>query len=99
MKTSLNKYDVILEPAVTEKGTYLSVNNQVVFYINTKATKADVKNAVKEIFSVDVVAVNTINLKGKSKRFKGRVGRRSDVKKAVVTIKEGQAIDLTSEVK
>jgi large subunit ribosomal protein L23 len=99
MTANLNKYDVLVKPAITEKSTVLSAYNKVVFYVAQEATKPQVKNAVQDIFSVDVESVNIINLKGKVKRFRGRLGRRNNVKKAIVTIKEGQAIDITSGVK
>lgn len=94
-----NLYDVIVKPVITEKSTYLSANNQVVFKVQKTATKTLVKQAVKEIFGVDVEAVNIINQKGKKKRFRGFIGKRDDSKKAIVTIKEGQTIDVSSGIK
>jgi large subunit ribosomal protein L23 len=89
-------YDIILAPVVTEKSTRASEHNQVVFKVKTDATKPQIKAAVEGLFGVKVTAVNTLIQKGKTKRFRGRVGRRSDVKKAIVTLAEGQAIDVTT---
>ena len=87
-------YDVIKSPAITEKATMLSANNQVVFNVARDATKPQIKAAVEKLFGVKVEAVNTLVRKGKFKRFKGRAAMQSDVKKAVVTLAEGQAIDV-----
>jgi large subunit ribosomal protein L23 len=94
----LAMYDVILAPVVTEKSTRVSEHNQVVFKVRKEATKPDIKAAVEGIFGVKVLAVNTLVQKGKMKRFKGRVGFRSDAKKAIVTLAEGQNIDVTSGI-
>ena len=94
----LAMYDVILAPVVTEKSTRVSEHNQVVFKVRMEATKPDIKAAVEGIFGVKVLAVNTLVQKGKMKRFKGRVGFRSDVKKAIVTLAEGQNIDVTTGI-
>lgn len=94
--TDLRHYDVIVSPAITEKSTIASENNQVVFNVAKKATKPEIKAAVEALFSVKVTAVNTLNRKGKVKRFRGTPGRQSDVKKAVVTLAEGHAIDVTT---
>jgi large subunit ribosomal protein L23 len=94
----LAMYDVILAPVVTEKSTRVSEHNQVVFKVRREATKPDIKAAVEGIFGVKVTAVNTLNQKGKMKRFKGRVGFRSDAKKAIVTLAEGQSIDVTTGI-
>jgi large subunit ribosomal protein L23 len=91
-------YDVILAPLVTEKSTRLSEHNQVVFKVKKDATKPEIKAAVEGLFGVKVTGVNTLIQKGKTKRFKGRVGRRSDVKKAIVTLAEGQSIDVTTGI-
>jgi len=88
------RYDVIRSPAITEKATMLSANNQVVFNVARDATKPQIKAAVEKLFSVKVEAVNTLVRKGKFKRFKGRAAMQSDVKKAVVTLAEGQTIDV-----
>jgi len=92
----LNAYDVIVSPSITEKSTLVSEHNQVIFNVRRDATKPDIKAAVEQLFNVKVRAVNTLNRKGKFKRFKGIVGRRSDVKKAIVTLEEGQRIDITT---
>jgi large subunit ribosomal protein L23 len=91
-------YDVILGPVVTEKSTRGIEHNQVTFKIRQDATKPEVKTAVEELFKVKVKAVNTLNQKGKVKRFKGRLGQRSDVKKAIVTLEEGHSIDVTTGI-
>jgi large subunit ribosomal protein L23 len=89
-------YDAILSPVITEKATMLSEQNKVVFRVAKDATKPQIIEAVENLFKVNVVKVNTMNVKGKTKRFRGRVGRRSDVKKAIVTLAEGQSIDITT---
>lgn len=89
-------YDVILSPVITEKATTLSENNQVVFKVPKTATKPQIKEAVEKLFDVKVKGVNTLVTAGKEKVFKGRLGRRSDVKKAVVTLEEGFSIDVTT---
>lgn len=92
----LSAYDVIVSPSITEKSTLVSEHNQVIFNVRRDATKPDIKAAVEQLFNVKVMAVNTLNRKGKVKRFKGIVGRRSNVKKAIVTLEEGQRIDITT---
>jgi len=89
-------YQTILAPLVTEKATALSEQNQVVFRVQLEATKPEIKAAVEGLFGVKVLAVNTLVVKGKTKRFKGRPGQRSDWKKAMVKLAEGQSIDLTT---
>ena len=89
-------YQTILSPLVTENATTLSESGQVVFKVPLTATKPDIKQAVEGLFGVTVLAVNTIVVKGKTKRFKGRPGIRSDWKKAMVKLAEGQSIDLTT---
>jgi large subunit ribosomal protein L23 len=91
-------YDVIRAPVVTEKSTMASENSQVVFKVAMSATKPEIKEAVERLFNVKVVAVNTLVRKGKTKRFKGVKGQQSDFKKAVVTLEEGQAIDITARL-
>jgi len=91
-------YDVIVAPHITEKSTLLSENNAVVFKVAEKATKPEIKAAVEALFDVKVVSVNTLTQKGKTKRWKGQPYRRSDVKKAVVRLAEGQSIDVTSGI-
>ncbi|MCB1463520.1 MAG: 50S ribosomal protein L23 [Nitratireductor sp.] len=94
--TDLRHYDVILAPVITEKSTLASEANQVVFNVAKTATKPAIKQAVEALFGVKVKAVNTFLRKGKNKRFRGIKGRQSDVKKAVVTLAEGQSIDVTT---
>jgi large subunit ribosomal protein L23 len=91
-------YQLILGPVITEKSTRGSEHNQVTFRVRKEATKPDIKAAVEGLFGVKVKAVNTLNHKGKVKKFKGRPGRRSDVKKAIVTLVEGQSIDVTTGI-
>jgi len=94
----IRHYDVILSPHITEKATLLSENNAVVFKVADAATKPQIKEAVEALFDVKVKGVNTLVQKGKTKRWKGRPYKRSDVKKAVVTLAEGQSIDITEGV-
>jgi large subunit ribosomal protein L23 len=89
-------YDVILSPVITERATALSEHNKVVFKVAPTATKPQIKEAVEKLFDVKVKSVNTLVRKGKVKRFKGTVGRQSDVKKAIVTLAEGHSIDVTT---
>ena len=91
-------YDVIVAPHITEKATLLSEHNAVVFKVAGTATKPQIKAAIEAIYSVKVAAVNTLVQKGKTKRWKGKPYTRSDVKKAVVTLAAGQAIDVTSGI-
>jgi large subunit ribosomal protein L23 len=94
--SNLRHYDVIVSPVITEKSTMASEANQVVFNVAGNATKPEIKAAVESLFSVKVTGVNTLVRKGKVKRFRGIKGRQSDVKKAVVTLAEGQSIDVTT---
>ncbi|MEQ1944360.1 50S ribosomal protein L23 [Mesorhizobium sp. VNQ89] len=94
--TDLRHYDVIVSPAITEKSTMASEQNQVVFNVAKNATKPEIKAAVEALFSVKVTGVNTLVRKGKVKRFRGTVGRQSDVKKAVVTLADGHSIDVAT---
>lgn len=89
-------YDVIVGPVITEKATTLSDQNKVVFKVSPNATKPQIKEAVEKLFDVKVKSVNTLVTKGKVKMFRGTRGQRSDVKKAVVTLEEGQTIDVTT---
>jgi large subunit ribosomal protein L23 len=91
-------YDIIRTPVITEKATNASEHNQVIFRVPLTATKREVKAAVEGLFNVEVVAVNTIRVMGKLKRFRGRPGRRSDIKKAIITLREGQRIDITTGI-
>ena len=96
MAASERHYDVILAPVITEKATLLSEQNKVVFRVAMDSTKDEISAAVEELFKVQVLKVNTLITKGKTKRFRGRKGRRSDMKKAIVTLAEGQSIDVTT---
>jgi large subunit ribosomal protein L23 len=89
-------YQVIRNPLITEKATSLSEHGQFVFRVAPDATKPEIKAAIEGLFGVTVLAVNTLVQKGKTKRFKGRPGRRSDVKKAFVKLADGQSIDFTT---
>lgn len=95
MKTE-KLYDIIISPVITEKSTSQSEHNKVVFNVARTATKPQIKQAVETLFEVSVVAVNTLNRKGKTKRFRGIKGIQSDVKKAVVTLKQGCSIDVAT---
>jgi len=94
----IRHYDVILAPHITEKSTLLSEQNAVVFKVAGDATKPQIKAAVEALFSVNVTGVNTIVQKGKTKRWKGAPYTRSDIKKAIVTLKDGQSIDVTTGI-
>lgn len=94
--SNLRAYDVIRSPVITEKSTNASEQNKVVFNVASDATKGDIKAAIEQLFKVKVTAVNTLVRKGKTRRFRGIKGRTSDVKKAVVTLQEGQSIDVTT---
>ena len=91
-------YDVVLAPHITEKSTMLSETNSVVFRVASGATKPEIKEAIEALFGVTVTGVNTLVTKGKTKRWKGKPYQRSDVKKAIVTLAEGQSIDVTSGI-
>jgi large subunit ribosomal protein L23 len=93
-----NQYDIILAPHITEKATNGSAFSQVTFRVALTATKPQIKAAIENLFKVQVEGVNTLRAKGKAKKFKGRPGRRSDYKKAVVTLKEGQTIDVATGI-
>lgn len=97
-KVNFNLYDVIRHPLVTEKTTRMSEHNQVAFVVMRDSTKPQIKQAVELAYNVKVEAVNTIVQKGKTKRFRGHQGHRSDVKKAFVTLAKGQTIDMASGV-
>ena len=96
MTAKAELYEVIRKPVITEKATMASEANAVVFEVATDATKPLIKEAVETLFNVKVKAVNTLVTKGKVKRFRGKVGRRADVKKAYVTLEEGNMIDVTT---
>lgn len=94
--SDIRKYDIIRSPAITEKATLASENDKIIFNVARDATKPEIKRAVEGLFGVKVKSVNTLVRKGKVKRFRGHLGRQSDVKKAVVTLVEGQSIDVTT---
>jgi large subunit ribosomal protein L23 len=96
MSAKPEHYDLIKKPVITEKATSASENGAVVFLVAMDATKPQIKEAVESIFSVKVKAVNTTITKGKSKKFRGRAGERSDKKKAYVTLEEGNTIDVST---
>ena len=96
MRTDPRHYDVIVGPVITEKATNAVEQNKVVFRVRKEATKPEIKAAVEKLFDVKVEAVNTLVRKGKVKRFKNKQGTQIDVKRAVVTLAEGQTIDVTT---
>ncbi len=96
MSSKAEQYDVIRQPIITEKATMASENNAVVFEVAISANKPQIKEAVESLFNVKVKAVNTSITKGKVKRFKGQLGKRKDVKKAYVTLEEGNTIDVST---
>ncbi|MBA2920332.1 50S ribosomal protein L23 [Sphingomonas sp. MAH-20] len=91
-------YDVVVAPHITEKSTLLSEHNAVVFKVANDATKPQIKAAVEALFNVTVTGVNTLTQKGKTKRWKGKPYQRSDMKKAIVTLKDGDSIDVTTGI-
>ncbi len=91
-------YDIVLGPIITEKATELSEHNQFAFRVMKDATKPEIRAAIERLFGVKVTGVNTLVSKGKVKRFRGRLGRRPDVKKAIVTLAEGQSLDYTAGI-
>ncbi|MEM7226587.1 MAG: 50S ribosomal protein L23 [Pseudomonadota bacterium] len=91
-------YEVIRGPLVTEKSTLASEHNQVAFKVAIDASKPEIKSAIETLFKVKVKAVNTLKIKGKTKRFRGRIGKRPDFKKAYVTLDEGHSIDVTTGI-
>ncbi|GGE36257.1 50S ribosomal protein L23 [Actibacterium pelagium] len=96
MSAKAELYDVIRKPIITEKATMASENGAVVFEVSIDANKPQIKQAVEELFGVKVKAVNTTITKGKTKRFRGQLGKRKDVKKAYVTLEEGNTIDVST---
>ncbi len=91
-------YDILLAPVVTEKSTQGGEANQVTFRVRKDATKPEIKEAVEILFGVKVTAVNTLRMRGKVKRFRGRPGRRADYKKAIVSLAEGEMIDVVTGI-
>ena len=96
MAVTARHYDTILSPVITEKAPYLSEQNKVVFQVAKDATKDEIADAVEQLFKVKVTKVNTLNVKGKTKLWRGRRGRRADIKKAIVTLADGQSIDVAT---
>jgi len=96
MSADPRHYDIVVSPVITEKATNLTEQNKVVFRVAPKATKPQIKEAVEKLFDVKVTSVNTLVTKGKKKIFRGMRGQRSDVKKAIVTLAEGDTIDVTT---
>jgi len=96
VEPTVRHYDTILSPIITEKATLLSEQNKVVFRVAGDSSKDEIAAAVEALFKVNVTKVNTINVKGKTKRFRGIKGKRADVKKAIVTLAAGQSIDITT---
>ncbi|MDF1779521.1 MAG: 50S ribosomal protein L23 [Rhizobiaceae bacterium] len=94
--TDLRHYDVITSPVITEKATLVSEQNKVVFNVAKTASKPEIKAAVEALFGVKVKAVNTLVRKGKVKRFRGTIGKQNDVKKAIVTLVDGESVDVTT---
>ena len=90
--------DTILSPTVTEKGTFLSEQNKVVFKVHNGANKDSIKKSIEKIFKVNVIKINTMTYKGKNKIVRGKKSKKSGFKKAIVTLKKGQSIDLTAGV-
>ncbi len=95
---ALRHYDVVVAPYITEKSTMMSEHNAVVFKVANNATKPEIKAAVEALFSVSVTKVNTIVQKGKTKKWKGTPYTKSDFKKAIVTLADGQSIDVTTGI-
>ncbi len=89
-------YDIILSPVITEKATMAGEHNQVTFRVANDATKPEIKQAVEKLFDVKVKVVNTLRQIGKVKRFRGKLGKRSDYKKAIVSLADGHCIDVTT---
>ena len=96
--SSMEAYDIILAPLVTEKSTMGSENNQITFRVPLSATKPQIKAAIEQLFKVKVNAVNTLRQKGKVKRFRGKLGKRPDYKKAIVSLADGEMIDVTTGI-
>ncbi len=91
-------YDIVRAPVVTEKSTQGGEHNQITFRVDRRATKPQIRRAVEGLFGVKVSKVNTLNMRGKVKRFRGRLGKRADYKKAIVTLAEGDSIDITTGI-
>ena len=89
-------YDLIKRPIITEKSSLLSENNQIIFEVKVTASKPEIKKAIEALFSVKVKSINTIRVKGKVKRFRGIIGKRAEIKKAIVSLLDGQSIDINA---
>jgi len=98
MKADSYMYDIIIEPVITEKSTNISAQNKVVFKVAPFATKSNIKKSVEKLFKVNVTKINTINVKGKTKFVRGKKTITSGCKKAIITLKKGQSIDLTTGI-
>jgi large subunit ribosomal protein L23 len=96
--SALSAYDIILSPVITEKSSMASEANQVVFKVRRDATKPEIKAAIEQLFKVKVVGVNTLLRKGKAKQFRGVKGKQQDIKKAIVTLADGEKIDVTTRI-
>ena len=94
----INLYDTIISPMVTEKSTNLSSQNKVVFQVVKSADKKNIKKSIEKIFKVNVIKINTINIKGKTKLVRNKKAYKSGYKKAIVTLKKGQSIDLATGI-
>ena len=94
--SKIDIYDVIRNPVITEKATLISENGQVIFEVSKSATKSQIKEAIETLFKVKVKSVNTLIRKGKVKRFRGRLGKRNDIKKAIVSLEDGENVDFTT---
>ena len=99
VKLKESMYDLLLRPVITEKTSIVAGQNKITFFVDTKATKKEIKEAIETIYNVEVKSVNTLNQNGKKKRFKGIVGFTSKRKKAYITLKEGHNIDIMTGVK
>ena len=95
-KAVTESYDIIRRPIITEKATMASENGIIAFEVEISSTKKQIKNAIENLFNVKVEAINTLIVKGKVKRFRGKIGKRRDLKKAYVTLAEGNTIDVTT---
>ena len=95
-QSATESYDIIRRPIITEKATLASENNAIAFEVSIKSTKKQIKAAVENLFNVKVKSVNTLVVKGKAKRFRGKLGKRRDLKKAYVTLAEGNTIDVST---
>jgi large subunit ribosomal protein L23 len=98
MKSDLMKYNIILSPMITEKSTNLSALNKVTFKVSKDASKKSIRNSIEKLYKVKVIKINTVNKKDRFKFVRGKLAKQSGFKKAIVTLKEGQTIDLTTGV-